>query len=83
MTRRRKRYRQESSRQFVKRGDSDVVRMAIRDRWETPLNNQRRIIEDIVEMGLNKPPRRSLAAFKVFLEVQKIQSKTLEACVTD
>ena len=79
MTRRKKRYKSEPPRQFVTPGDALLVRTAVNENWDTPLENQKRIIEDIVEMATKGSPRRSLAAFKVILAVQKLEMKLLKS----
>ena len=79
MTRRKKRYKPEPVRRFVKRGDAELVRKAIAQGWATPRQNQKPIIEDIVEMGLHGCPRKSLAAFKVVLEIQKLEFEFLKS----
>ena len=83
MTRQKKRYKSEPPRQFVTPGDALLVRTAVNENWDTPLENKKRIIEDIVEMGTKGSPRRSLAAFKVILAVQKLEMKLLKSQVTE
>ena len=70
MTKRRKKTRPKHEPQFKSRGDSLLVRKAVKEGWDTPLENRERIAQEIIDMAIDGPSaKHRTSAFLTVLEM--------------